>query len=284
LKVGEHRIMRKGALAALAAIAVCIAVTVPAYATWTDTHNKSVTLTPAHTGSVTAVCPAGERAAAGGIGAPVTLPLFLHEAVFPQGMFMNAAQTGWAVTGSNGGVPSSALTARVYCNKHGLLTVVSKKVTAPIHHKTTATATCPAGKFVLAAGFSTPATANARFSPNAMLTHLRATAGKVSAAIVVFDATTTLTAIAYCGTGPAATEKAATANISFGSGVKMVVATCPSGTHFMFGGVDGGFSYPTPGPQIALFSMSSPSIGKWQVSGFNTDTTAAALTAYAYCR
>jgi hypothetical protein len=291
LNMSEHRILSKGAVAILVAIAACVAIAVPAYATWTDTHDNTITLAgtlgPRGNifGVVTADCPAGEEAAAGGIAAAVRLPPYAHELVFPRAMFLNSTQTGWIVAGENLGATAGTLTAHVYCDKHPVFMVVSKKVTAVLGQKTTAIATCPANTFVLSAGFSVPALAS-----TAAVTHLRATAGKVTATIVVvYAGPTTLKVYAYCGPGPRATETAA-ATVSVPAGVRTVVATCPSGEHFLFGGFDGAFTTPLqPAPQVVPVSMSSPSIGKWQVSGFdgvtnNPQPGAGRLTAYAYCR
>jgi hypothetical protein len=285
--VRGRRIAGTGVLAVLVAVAACVAVAVPAYATWTNAATKSVTVTAGHAGSVTATCPAGERAAAGGLSAALKLPLYSHEAVLPQAMYMNGAQTGWSVVGSNSGLASGTLTARVYCDKHDLRSVVVKKVTAPAGHKTTSVATCPAGKVVLGAGFSTPASPRGTYMPpNSIVTHLRATATKVIVAVIALYATTTVSAMAYCGAGPAATEIAAAVNINAAAGERAVAATCPSGKHLLFGGVDGAFSYPLAKgtPQVVPFGMSSPSTTKWQVGGYNGVATAAPLTAYAYCR
>jgi hypothetical protein len=281
LIMSEHRILRQGGVATLVVIAACVAVAVPAYGTWTDTHEKSITLRSPGAGVVTAECPAGEQATAGGIGVAVTPALDTNNGVLPRAMFLNSAQTGWTVAAFDLFFPG-VLTARVYCDKHPLFTVVSKKVTA-VAGELTASATCPAGKFVLSAGYSFPALTT---NPASFITHLRATAGKVTATIVV-KATllTTLKAYAYCGPGPRATETAAAVNIGGRSSLKTVVATCPSGLHFLFGGFDG--AYTLLGPHVIPFSMSSPSIGKWQVSGLDDippGTGPAPLTAYAYCR
>jgi hypothetical protein len=85
----------------------------------------------------------------------------------------------------------------------------------------------------------------------------------------------TLTAIAYCGPGPAPTLASRTVKLSKKGGHAR--ARCPAGTALVFGGVTA--THSTSAMPLVLL-MQAANKTTWDVA----DTTAGKLTALAYCR
>ena len=226
---------RVSVVAIIVTATAALAIPASAYSSW---HSTTVPLAVNHGGTASSGCPAGQHVDMGGIGAPLSLPLYSGAAVFPQAMFMDSSQTKWVVAGINGGTANSTLTSRSYCSVHTVRGVVSKTVSVAANHTATATATCGAGKVVLGMGFKIPTAflLNAPSPPRAFITKLRATATTVSARATAL-ASSSIMAIAYCGPGPAATEKLVSVSVP-SYRLTSVTATCPAGKHILFGGLD----------------------------------------------
>ena len=92
---------------------------------------------------------------------------------------------------------------------------------------------------------------------------------------------TSLTAIAYCGPGPA--PKLVSRTVDTGGVTSAVRATCPAGRHLVFGG-----AILTGVEDFFLQTLRVPAKTKdaWAVTGYGGDSRldTAKLTALAYCR
>jgi len=99
------------------------------------------------------------------------------------------------------------------------------------------------------------------------------------------EASTTITAIAYCATGIAPNPYRTTLTLSAHKGATARIS-CPSHTSLVFGGVD--TSEPTgPSTRSSLvipFAWTAPSSTQWDVAGYNDGDRAGTLSAVAYCR
>src|SRR5262245_51699877 len=200
-------VRRGGVVAFIVGVSTVLAIPAFAYASHTT---KTVGVASGAQGTATAICPAGQHITFGGIGAPLGVPLGSGPEMFPQQFFADSTQTKWTTVAVNGKPDDmnhpANLTSHAYCGPHSTRTVVTKTVSVASGNVGVATATCPAGKVVLGGGYKTPPVTP---YPYTLITRLRApTSTSVEVAAVHFaqTPTTTLTAIAYCGDGPALTE------------------------------------------------------------------------------
>src|SRR5262245_59620330 len=123
------KVVRRGGAVAFV-VGVCTVLAVPAFA-FVSHVTKAVTVSSGAQGTATATCPAGQHVTFGGIGAPVSVPLFDSGPVmFPQQFFADPTQTKWTVAAVNGADAghSGNLTSHTYCGPHSTRTVVSKTV------------------------------------------------------------------------------------------------------------------------------------------------------------
>jgi hypothetical protein len=86
-----------------------------------------------------------------------------------------------------------------------------------------------------------------------------------------------LTAIAYCGAGPAPRLVSHTASLGTDGGNSQ--ATCPAGTTLLFGGVVATAPYPP-----LVFIMAAIGQSTWRVRESTDKKSPAQLTSLAYCR
>jgi len=95
-----------------------------------------------------------------------------------------------------------------------------------------------------------------------------------------------ITAIAYCGDGPALTEVTAQIFTSGTASAQSVNATamCPGRMQLMWGGMWGQFPSSSGAPEVLPFSMTAPSKTSWKVAGYNPTSQSGFLRALAYCR
>jgi hypothetical protein len=241
-------------------VVLCVLMAVPVWA-YASQRSHTVTIKSGPQPvfrSATARCPAGQNVLFGGYKNGVA------------GM-RRSANNDWTVDGFNLGNGPLKLTSYAYCGKGSIPSryTNSKVITS----KGSATAKCPAGKVVLAGGFST--------SPNTVFaaTRLARTAADrwQVAGYLRYGITkrTTLTAIAYCGKGPA--PKAVPRTVKLSSDGGRTKAACPSGKRLKFGGM----VVSTAKPRTALvFHMRVEDGNSWAVA----NSTAGNLTSIAYCR
>ena len=85
-----------------------------------------------------------------------------------------------------------------------------------------------------------------------------------------------MTAIAYCGRGPAPTKYTRSVTLDVDD-TKTARVNCPTDTFLVFGGL----LAPT---SILPFRWTAPSATQWAVTGYMLVGTKATLTAVAYCR
>ncbi len=242
-------------------MSACVLVAVPAFAYASrSTHTKVITSGkngPVF-GSSTATCPSGQHVLFGGFSNGVA------------GM-RRTANNQLTVDGYNLGGPPLWLTSFAYCGKGPLATKATRTVI--IRTFGSATATCPAGKVVVAGGF-----AATRHSVVAVTRLERVAANRLLvSAYLRYGITkqTALTAIAYCGAGPVPKQVSKTLTLSSDGG--RARATCPAGTKLAFGGVIAKRSGSDP---PLVFSMVAQGQDTWQVR----ESAAGTLTALAYCR
>jgi len=209
--------------------------------------------------SSTAKCPSGQHVLFGGFRNGVA------------GMRKTATDR-WTVDGFNLGGDPLDMTSYAYCAK-GPDSATKKTHTVPIRSAATARARCPTGTVLVGAGFAT------RDKTVLAVTRVeRIGTDQVSvSAYLRFGITksSALTAIAYCGPGPAPKLASRTVTVSKRGG--RARAKCPRGTTLVFGGVTA--THSTSAMPLVLL-MQATDKATWDVA----DTTAGKLTALAYCR
>jgi hypothetical protein len=257
---GRRRSGRHGLAGAVVGVVLCVVIAAPAWA-YASRSARTITV-PSGRGpvfrSATTRCPQGQHVMFGGYKNGVA------------GM-RRTADDRWTVDGFNLGGPALKLTAYAYC---GGGPVASKHTrTVSVTSSGSATAKCPAGKVVLAGGFATSnksvfaATRLERTAPNAWQVsgYLRYGITKRTA----------LTAIAYCGTGPAPTAISKTVSLSKDGGRSTVA--CPTGKMLTFGGM---VVRPAKPKTALVLLMRVEGAKTWAVA----NSTAGKLTSIAYCR
>ena len=229
--------------------------------------------------AATAVCPGSEHVAFGGLTgqfSPVN-----DELVFPTGMRESAAGK-WTVYGQSVSTTrGSQLTAVAYCSNAPAPTAVQETVSVAKGHLGRAVAKCPAGTVVVGGGFNTKAFP--QVGAVAGLERIAADAWRVSI-LNIGDGPTTVTAIAYCGAGPAPTAKSAAVLLRSGA-IGTAKATCPGGTALLFGGeIASASGLADRLPHVLAFSFAPVSNTQWNASGGNGGGSPGWITALAYCR
>jgi len=259
---GSSRLLRRGLFISAVALA-CVAVAVPALAyTTRATHTYVIRSGKGPVfGSSTATCPKGQVVLFGGFSNGVA------------GM-RRTASNQLTVDGYNLGGQPLWLTSFAYCG-HG---PVSTKATNTVKVSSfgTATATCPAGKVVVAGGFAA--------TPKSVIAVTRLERVGVNrlrvSAYLRYHITkrTLLTAIAFCGAGPAPKLVFHTETLGKSGGSSQ--ATCPAGTKLTFGGVTAkGSGYPP-----LVFAMVAVGQDTWRVRDSTDKRGSSTLTSLAYCR
>jgi len=259
---GRSRLVRRGLFISVVVLA-CVAVGVPALAyTSRSTHTVVIRSGKAPVfGSSSATCPRGQQVLFGGFSNGVA------------GM-RRTASNRLTVDGYNLGGPPLWLTSFAYCG-HGPVATKATR-TIKITSYGTATAKCPAGKVVLAGGFAA--------SPRTVLAVTRLERVGVDRLRVTaylryaITKSTLLTAIAYCGTGPAAKLVSQTLTLPKAGGG--ATATCPAGKKLTFGGVIA----KAAGYHPLVFSMVAVNQNAWRVRESTDGRAVATLTSLAYCR
>ena len=233
-------------------------------------------------GSASASCPRGEHVAFGGLVAQYQVPPGSGAEVFPVGM-RRTANNRWTVYGMSGtNLTGSRLTAAAYCARGAVPSEVSKSVTLPGFGVATATATCPKGTVVVGGGYNSAATVK-HIELVGRLERLASNQWLVTM-INIMPGATTVTSIAYCSPGTAATQVSATRTLAPHKGGTTVV-TCPKRTALVFGGVLGNTAQVGARfTAVAPFSWIARSTTQWVVTGYNAGNAAGNLSALAYCR
>jgi hypothetical protein len=212
--------------------------------------------------SSTAKCPAGEHVLSGG---------FLNGVAGMRRVTSNEWRVDGYNLGGSGNPKSIRLTSYANCGTGPVPEERTK--TVEISSFGIATATCPSGKVVIGGGFAA--------SPHAVvaITRLERTASnklRVSAYLRYgMTKQAKLTAIAYCGAGPAPTPVSKTRTLGADGGI--VRAACPAGKSVTFGGVIAAASGSAP---PLVFAMQTEGPTRWKVR----ESTAGTLTSLAYCR
>jgi len=235
-------------------------------------------------GSVSATCPKGEHVGFGGMIGQFRPPPNVPNlpSVFPEGM-VRTAPGRWTVTGQSDTTGTgSQLTAVAYCDVGSLPSVTSQTVGLPVGRSVSATATCAAGTVLVGGGFKSGASPGhkellsqlERVSP----TQWRVTMRNIS------KSATTLTALAYCGTGVGPTLYSSTVPLASQRG-GAAHASCPAGTLLVFGGLVA----KSPGSgavsaDLEAFSFTAGSTKQWDVTAYNAGRLAGSLESLAYCR
>ncbi len=187
------------------------------------------------------------------------------------------ANNRWTAYGTNSsptpysGTPID-LSSYVYCGYGPIPSKATSTVEIRRNRSGSATARCPAGTVVVAGGFATtPHTIIYVYDLERVASDLwRVSGGTVG--------TTSLTAIAYCGPGPA--PKLVSQTVKIGAVVSAVRATCPVGRHLVFGGAI------LTGAFLQTLRVPAKTKNAWAVTGYGGDNglPSAKLTALAYCR
>jgi len=257
---GRRRWGRRSLVSAAAGVALCVVIAVPV---WGYASQSARTITvksgpkPVFK-SATTRCPRGQHVLFGGYKNGVA------------GM-RRTADDLWTVDGFNLGGAPLKLTSYAYCGRGSVSSRHTKRVVVTSYG--TATAKCPAGKVVVAGGFAT--------SPNSVfavqrLVRIGTDRWQVSGYLRYgITKRTELTAIAYCGKGPA--PKAVSQSIQLSSDGGRTKAACPSGKRLLFGGMVARASKPRT---VLVFLMRVEDTNSWAVA----NSTAGRLTAIAYCR
>jgi hypothetical protein len=255
-------LVRRGAISALVALLVCGLFALPALA-YVSQGARTVVVPSSPRGpvfgSATVRCSTGQHVLFGGFENGVA------------GMRRTTVDR-WTVDGFNLGGPVLRLTSHAYCG-YGPVATKSTK-TVRIRTNATATAQCPAGKVVVAGGFAT-----ARNTVFAVTRLQRIGAGRLTVSGYLRyqrTARSTLTAIAFCGPGPAPT--AVTTKLTTTNAGGRPRASCPAGKTLTFGGVIATKKRGAPPPLV--FIMRAVNQGIWEVA----DSSAGTVTSIAYCR
>jgi hypothetical protein len=287
----RHRFARRGLLSAVVGALACVVLAAPVSAF--VSRRTHITIVPAVPpvipnqgsgqgtlrvtfGSSTATCPTGQHVLFGGFENVAT------------GM-RRTANDRWTAGGFNvfvdiqgaSNTPRS-LYSMAYCGRGPVPSKATS--TVEIRYRSgrasgSATARCPAGTVVVAGGFATTPH-SAVFVTG--LERVAADLWRVSADVNPnLSAThTALTSIAYCGPGPAPklVSKTVTSFVH-GGGLGLARATCPVGTHLVFGGaiVTG-----LGDPFLQTLRVPLNTKNTWAVTGRGGSD--GRLTALAYCR
>ena len=258
--VGRRRWGRRSLVSTVIGITMCVLLAVPVWA-YTSVKTRTVSM-PGGSKTVyrsaTAKCPKGQHVLFGG---------------YKNGWsgMRRTADDLWRVDGFNLGGPVLKLTSYAYCGKGSVASQHTHAV--EVTSSGTATVKCPSGKVVVAGGFAT--------SPNTVfavqrLMRVGTNRWQVSGYLRYgITKRTKLTAIAYCGKGPAPKPVSKTVKLTSAGG--RATATCPSGKKLVFGGMV--MSAAKPRTALVLF-MRVEGTNTWAVG----NSTAGGLTAIAYCR
>jgi hypothetical protein len=244
-------------------VLACVAVAVPAFA-YVSRDTRKVVIRSGNGpqfGSAAATCPHGQIVLFGGFTYGVA------------GMH-RTANNQFTVDGFNLRGGPLTVTSFAYCGYGAVPTKATK--TIAISSAGTVTATCPPGKVVLAGGFAASrhtvlaVTRLQRIGVNRLLVSAYLRYGISKHGL--------LTAIAYCGAGPAPQLVSRTQSFSKDGG--NVDATCPAGKTLTFGGVIARASGYPP----LVFSMAAVSQGTWRARVSTDARVPSTLTSLAYCR
>jgi hypothetical protein len=258
--------------------------------------NKSATKTVAGNSAATAKvsCPDGQPPTGAGFRNQIVVPVGDGPIVLPSSMRITGH--GARTTATNSVSTEGAMKVFAYCSaKARKLKVRTKTVPVPANKTRSATATCPPDTTVLGGGFKVPIVLNS--SPvGAGASRLVATdpfvllAGmyrpmprswKVSG-VATRGAPGHVTAIAYCGAGPAAVTASRTKSVAAG-GRATVLAKCPVGTHVLFGGERTQLADTLTGPGTTASGLLRSGSTRIELDAVN-DANAGDATAIAYCR
>ena len=286
-RAGRRRssIARKVGFASALVVGLCALLALPAFG-FASRITRTVIVPQLGERSVTATCPKGEHVAFGGVTGEFKPPPKTtgHPSVFPTSMHRTAADR-WTASGQSETVGTgSRLSAIAYCDRGAAPRVASSTVRLAGFGAETATATCPSGTVVVGDGYSS-GSSSAHLEYIGQLERKSPTQLAVTMVNVVKSATT-ITGIAYCGTGPAPTEYRKTITLAGHKGGTARV-TCPPHTSLVFGGVDVSPPIGTSGnfSAVAPFSWTAQSRTQWVVTGYNIGNVGGgSLTAIAYCR
>jgi hypothetical protein len=246
-------------------------------------RTKSTSPAPLHAASVTARCPASEHVLFGGFQGQLRDSSLTPPIVIPIGMRITGSGNQVTVDGQDftgSGTRRSRLTVTAYCYPGPAPTkaTATKRVA---HGSGSVTATCPAGKVVVAAGFASQAGASHGHNVNRVE---RMGTNRVRVALAnPQGGSSSLTAIAYCGTGTIPTVVSKTISLAKGSAGTAKIR-CPSGKSVTFGGYIAEAVSANPGPGIYALRIGADNSQVWSVTGRNIGSRRGKLTALAYCR
>ena len=196
-------------------------------------------------------------------------------------------------TGLNDGSGDGGLTAIAYCGHRPGGVAVSESKTVQGLDRKSATAQCPGDKKVLFGGFKTEIDPD-DFSPGIIIAALeRTSAGSWRATGVnIREDPGKVTAIAYCGNGPALDVKTKTVVVDYHK-AKSVTANCPQGEVVAFGGYKGEIGNvgvaAEQDPIVMVSALRKASASAWKASARNISNatptgSAGTLESIAYCR
>ena len=229
---------------------------------------------------MTATCPKGEHVSFGGVIAEFKPPpgVGTRPLVFAEGMRRTAADR-WTVSGQSGTKSvGSHLTSIAYCDRGRVPTSVSKKVGLAANQVGSATATCPAGLVVVGGGFNSGA-APGHLELVVQLARVTSTQWRVTLRNIAPGATS-VTAIAYCGHGPAPKVQVSAVGMAAKKG-GTARASCPAKTSLVFGGL---VALSPSSADLEPFSWTAASTTQWAVGGYNDGGSNGTMEALAYCR
>lgn len=269
----------------VAIVCLCAVLAVPVVATTTIVETTHV-LAPDARGSATASCERGEHAPVGGMRsdffqngtAKAVIATDLHR----------ATGAAWTVNGVGEAGAGGSLRAVVLCasGNASVPRTIVRTVSAPPLRRTAITATCPTSEVLVGGGYHWPA--SSPVSQLILMTRLeRVSAGAWRVVVTNFSPTTAVavSAIAYCGTGPAPRQATALTSATGPSQTLNVTAICPGTTRLLFGGMRGGVNAPGIDPFLTVANAFAPTSNRsWRVDGQTGPMGGFDLVALAYCR
>jgi hypothetical protein len=251
-------------------------------------NSATKTVPPSSVGSVTAKCPSGQVALAGGFASPGWDPTTANGGPVARFTSMPSAnQRGITTTGFNFNENDAQdLKSFAYCGKRANPPKVrSKSVQVQVNNFNTTTAQCPEGSRAIGGGFGTDGSVITLTSKRVSGQGWKVL-GVNMADVGGGSGPASLTAYVYCKSpGPrlVATSKDTTLSSDFvGTTVQ-----CPNGGRVLSGGFDGHFSVANNeiSASGALNSKRSDQGHAWSTKAVSVSSpNEATLTTYAYCR
>jgi hypothetical protein len=257
------------------------------------TRTKTVQIAGQTKGSAAAKCPKGMAVVMGGFHN--TLAPDENPEALLTGLHRSLSGRIWTDSATNDASEAANATSIAYCGRKRTLDPVTNTVgvpsaTGPSTLPTSVTAKCPRGQRVALGGVSTSIDPVFSLSSDAVyLSQMRRTSKrswKVSGLNLGGNTSTApLTAVAYCGKAPGATERSKTVSILNHGNRGSATAKCHRGEKLAFGGFKADVT--ETDEFVLLNGLVRTSKRKWRAQAVNANTDTedrpGNLTAFAYC-